>query len=115
MSVDSTRLQDLTPYLHAIWYSFYQIIVALYLLWGQVSYSSLAGVVIIIVTIPLTGRLSMYLKSLQKKLSGLRDERVRLCCEVFGGIKVIKLQSWEREYAQRIDKARENELDMLKK
>ena len=36
MSVDSTRLQDLTPYLHAIWYSFFQISLALYFLWQQV-------------------------------------------------------------------------------
>jgi len=35
MSVDSSRLQDLTPYLHALWYSFFQIILALYFLWGQ--------------------------------------------------------------------------------
>jgi len=36
MSVDSARLQDLTPYLHAIWYSFLQIGLALYFLWKQV-------------------------------------------------------------------------------
>jgi hypothetical protein len=43
MSVDSTRLQELTPYLHAIWYSFYQIAVALYFLWQQLGPSCLAG------------------------------------------------------------------------
>ena len=31
MAVDSTRLQDLTPYLHAVWYSLYQIMLALVL------------------------------------------------------------------------------------
>ena len=25
MAIDSTRLQELTPYLHAIWYSFFQV------------------------------------------------------------------------------------------
>lgn len=33
MSVDSTRLQDLTPYLHALWYSFFQVLIAMILLW----------------------------------------------------------------------------------
>lgn len=36
MSIDAQRLQDLTPYLHAVWYSFFQIAVALYFLYEQV-------------------------------------------------------------------------------
>ena len=43
MSVDSTRLQTLTSYLHAIWYSFVQIGLALYFLWGQVGIACLGG------------------------------------------------------------------------
>ena len=43
MSVDSTRLQTLTSYLHAIWYSFIQIGLALYFLWGQLGVACLGG------------------------------------------------------------------------
>lgn len=43
MSVDSNRLQTLTPYLHAIWYSFIQIALALYFLWSQLGPACLAG------------------------------------------------------------------------
>lgn len=56
MSVDSSRLQDLTPYLHALWYSILQIALALYFLWGQLGVSCLAGMVIIILSIPITGK-----------------------------------------------------------
>ncbi|VEU33618.1 unnamed protein product [Pseudo-nitzschia multistriata] len=35
MSVDAQRLQELTTYLHAVWFSFYQIGLALFLLWKQ--------------------------------------------------------------------------------
>ena len=35
MSIDAQRLQDLTTYLHAIWYSFWQISLALFFLWKQ--------------------------------------------------------------------------------
>lgn len=35
MSIDAQRLQELVTYLHAIWYSFYQIVFALFLLWKQ--------------------------------------------------------------------------------
>lgn len=35
MSIDALRLQELTTYLHAIWYSFWQIGLALFFLWQQ--------------------------------------------------------------------------------
>lgn len=35
MSIDAQRLQELTTYLHAIWYSFFQISLALFFLWRQ--------------------------------------------------------------------------------
>jgi ATP-binding cassette, subfamily C (CFTR/MRP), member 1 len=43
MSVDSARLQDLTPYLHALWYSFFQVTVAMTMLWRQLGLASIAG------------------------------------------------------------------------
>lgn len=43
MSVDSGRLQELTPYLHAVWYSFFQIIISMYFLWNQMGVSCLSG------------------------------------------------------------------------
>jgi ATP-binding cassette subfamily C (CFTR/MRP) protein 1 len=33
MTVDAQRIQDLTTYLHAIWYSFLQISLSIYFLW----------------------------------------------------------------------------------
>ena len=44
MSVDSNRLQTLTPYLHAIWYSFFQIGLAMYFLWGQLGRSTMVSI-----------------------------------------------------------------------
>ena len=36
VGIDAQRLQDLMTYLHAVWYSFFQIGLAMYFLWGQV-------------------------------------------------------------------------------
>ena len=115
MSVDSTRLQDLTPYLHAIWYSFYQITIALLLLWQQVGLASLAGVTVIILAMPFTRKVSSYLKNIQKQLSKVRDTRVKLCNEIFSGMKIIKLNAWETEYGKKIENARAEELELLRR
>lgn len=115
MSVDSTRLQELTPYLHAIWYSLYQITIAMYLLWQQVGPACLAGMAVIILGIPLTSRVSLYMKTLQKELSKIRDERIKLTNEVLSGMKVIKLQAWEGEFEKRIIEIRSRELGTFRK
>jgi hypothetical protein len=139
MSVDSTRLQDLTPYGHAIWYSLYQIVIAMALLWGQLGPACLAGAhfspslgpchsrdlnhfprvllllfygflldhhhaylpdpvflfcvcvagcAAIVLSIPMTSMVSRHLKTLQKALSKMRDDRVKVTNEVLAGMKV---------------------------
>lgn len=71
--------------------------------------------ILIIVTIPLTKHVSMHLKTLQKALSKVRDERIKLTNEVLTGMKVIKLQAWENEFENRIKDVRERELEIFKK
>jgi Tfp pilus assembly protein PilV len=70
---------------------------------------------LIILTIPLTGKVSMHLKTLQKALSTVRDERIKLTNEVLTGMKVIKLQAWEKEFESRIRDVRERELEIFKR
>jgi ATP-binding cassette, subfamily C (CFTR/MRP), member 1 len=109
MSVDSTRLQNLVSYLHAVWFTFLQMTLALYFLWQQVGVACLGGVTMIIIAIPVTQRISSYLKDIQKvchpplflllsrlaldlyfqELSAVRDERVKLSNEVLGSMKVV--------------------------
>jgi ATP-binding cassette, subfamily C (CFTR/MRP), member 1 len=45
ISIDAQRMQDLTTYLHAVWYSFVQIGLALFFLFRQLGASCLGGVV----------------------------------------------------------------------
>ena len=68
MSVDASRLQDLTPYLHAVWYSPLQILLALFFLWRELGVSCLAGMLVILGTIPLTGFIAKRMQALQVSL-----------------------------------------------
>ena len=115
MSVDSTRLQDLTPYLHACWYSLYQLSIALYFLYQQLGVSCITAVIVIILAMPLTGAVAKRLKKIQNAVSNLRDERVKVVNEVLGGMKVIKLQAWESKFNKHINELRDKELAELKK
>ena len=69
-----------------------------------------AGIIVIIVSIPITARISQYLKELQKELSTIRDSRIKLSNEVLAGMKVIKLQAWESQMQEKLNHVRDEEL-----
>merc|ERR1740124_339014 len=113
MTIDAQRIQDLTTYGHAIWYSFLQIIVALYFLWQQLGPSCLAGVAVIFILVPLNKYVAGWMARLQAKLMEARDLRVEINSEVLGSMKVVKFQNWEESFQRRILSLRNDELRRL--
>ncbi|ETW02811.1 hypothetical protein H310_05296 [Aphanomyces invadans] len=114
MSVDAQRLQEITNYLHAIWYALFQIGISSYLLYLQLGVSFLAGVIVMLLIIPATAAISQYMRTLQRALMTVKDERVKVVYEVLSGIKVIKLQAWENSFTNRVMQFRSNELERLR-
>ncbi len=113
MTVDAQRIQDLTTYLHAIWYSFFQIGMSIYFLWKQLGPSCLGGVAIILIMVPVNKIIAAWMGRLQKRLMVSRDERLNVNNEVLSSMKVIKLQAWEESFQKRILALRELELRQL--
>ena len=113
MTIDAQRIQDITTYGHAIWYSFVQIVLAIYFLWQQLGPSCLGGVAVILVMVPLNKTVAGWMGRLQKKLMAARDHRVDVNSEVLSSMKVIKLQAWEDSFKKRILALRDLELKRL--
>lgn len=113
LSIDAQRMQELTTYLHAIWYSIIQIGLALFFLWQQLGAASLGGVVIMIIMMPITKLVAQWLGGIQKSLMAAKDNRVNVNSEVLGNMKVIKLQAWEEPFAVKLLELRETELKEL--
>jgi ATP-binding cassette subfamily C (CFTR/MRP) protein 1 len=113
MSVDVQRLQDVVNLLHAIWYSWLQIMLALYFLWQQLGPSCLAGVLVILASIPLTGITAQWMGRLQKHLMAAKDQRVQINQEILANMKIVKVQAWERPFLKKITKFRQIELNKM--
>ena len=113
MTSDANRIQQLTTYLHAVWYSFLQITLAIYFLWKQVGPSCLGGAAVICIMIPVNKIIASWMGRLQRKLMKARDHRVEMNSEVLSNMKVIKLQAWEDSFQNRITELREKELKQL--
>lgn len=77
--------------------------------------ATLAGVIIMIITIPLTRYVSTKLAGIQRELMKVKDERIHVSSEALEGIKLIKLQAWERFFLEKISGIRGAELKVLRK
>ncbi|KAJ2781309.1 hypothetical protein GGI15_003253 [Coemansia interrupta] len=112
MSVDSYRILDFVGnYSHNMWSAPLQIVLALFLLYRTIGWSMLAGVAVMLVSIPASTHLSRIMRKMNKLLMGHRDKRMKMMDEVLSGIKIIKLYAWESSFIRRISDVR-NRLEL---
>lgn len=115
MSVDAQKLMDLCINLNLVWSSPLQISITMYLLIGILGPSVLAGLLIMVLMIPLNMFVARKTRALQVKQMGFKDSRVKLMGEIMNGIKVLKLYAWEKSFQEKVLKLRREELKVLRK
>lgn len=115
MSVDAQRFFELVSYLHVLWSGPLVIGVAIYLLWDILGVAVVAGLVVMILMIPLSGIIAAKLRDLQIVQMKVKDERVKSMNEILNGMKVLKLYAWEPSFEKLILGTREKEMDVLRK
>ena len=115
MSTDTEYLIDVAVYLHILWSAPFQIGIIIILLYRTLGYSVFAGVIAMILMLPLNGFLASLAKDFQTQHMTNKDRRLRLLSEVLAGIRTIKVYAWERCFLQRLDKARELEMGTLRR
>jgi ABC-type multidrug transport system fused ATPase/permease subunit len=115
MSVDTQRVMEYVQIANLLWICPLQIAVSIYLLWQQLQYGSLAGLIVMLLLLPINGFIGALMRGQQIRLLQQRDQRTKLMSEILNGIKVLKLYAWETSFVQLIRKFRAIELKNLRK
>ncbi|PHH87585.1 hypothetical protein CDD83_8663 [Cordyceps sp. RAO-2017] len=116
MAVDAQRLQDLTQFLQQAWSAPFQIIICMVSLYNLVGWSMMAGIVVMIVMMPVQGFVARIMKNLQKDQMKNKDARSRLINEIINNMKSIKLYAWGSAFMNKLNYVRnEQELKNLRK
>ncbi|GBM92933.1 Canalicular multispecific organic anion transporter 2 [Araneus ventricosus] len=102
MSVDTQRVMDYVQMANLLWSAPLQIVIAVYLLWQQLGVSTLGGLAVMILMIPLNGVISVFIRNFQVKLMKDKDKRTKLMNEIMNGIKVLKLYAWENSFIKEV-------------
>ncbi|GAB1603326.1 resistance-associated 1-like isoform X1, partial [Argonauta hians] len=115
MSIDCSRLQDAVPFLYVMLSAPIQISFSLYLLYQQLGPSVFAGLVLLLLFVPINGVLMGKIKMYQGQQMKNKDTRIKLMNEILNGIKVIKLYAWEESLLKKIGEIRAKEIKILRK
>ncbi|XP_066258696.1 probable multidrug resistance-associated protein lethal(2)03659 isoform X2 [Euwallacea similis] len=115
ISNDVGRFELVTVHAHYLWLAPLETIVVLILMYFQVGFTGMIGVILLLTFIP-------YQMYMGKKISIYRlataiktDERIRLMNEIISGIQVIKMYTWEKPFAKLVEIARRREMDQIRK
>ncbi|PWV16031.1 putative multidrug resistance-associated protein [Trypanosoma cruzi] len=91
LSVDVQRVADAVQTINDLWALPLQLAFALYLLYVQVSFAFVAGVVVTIILIPVNMQLAKRIKHVQTSLMRENDERVLTITEIMNNILCVKM------------------------
>ncbi|KAI9677492.1 MAG: hypothetical protein M1817_006446 [Caeruleum heppii] len=115
MAVDSFKVSEISAYLHFLWAGVpVQIIIAVTLLYQILGYSSIAGIGMMILLLPINIVIAKQFSKMQKKIMAATDARIHTTNEVLQNIRIIKFFAWEQRFGHIVNEKRSVELKALR-
>lgn len=114
-ATDAKRLaMDMIDF-HEAWLLPMTLIVGIVLVFLFFGYSSLVGVLAMIICGPILPVLGKFQTKFASKASEFRDERVKYMSEILNGIRIVKFYVFEDKMKEKVKQAREKEYSLLQK
>ncbi|KAF8980104.1 Multidrug resistance-associated protein 1 [Entomortierella lignicola] len=113
MSVDAERVGHALSFLPWAITSPFEIAVAMWLLYRQLGPSTLTGLGVVFLLIPVQTLIAKVLNNAKDKKLEAMDGRIRLLTDILSGIKAVKLYSWEQSFGIKLGDYRKIELKHL--
>lgn len=116
MAVDSFKVAEVCAYLHFLVAGVpVQVIIAVTLLYQILGWSSIAGIGVMVLLLPLNYFISSQFSKIQQAIMTTTDKRIHTTNEVLQNIRIIKFFAWEERFGQVVDESRAAELRKLRK
>ncbi|CAE6444373.1 unnamed protein product, partial [Rhizoctonia solani] len=115
MSTDLENITDGADFMFALVFAPVQIIFSIIFLYRILGWSSVVGMVFMIISFPIPGKLAQLVNTVQTERMKKTDERIQAISESLGVIRMIKLFGWEKKVIAQVEKKREAELHYYKK
>ncbi|KNE58349.1 hypothetical protein AMAG_03933 [Allomyces macrogynus ATCC 38327] len=113
VTTDTNRIDVVMPWVHTMWTSTLQIIIAMVLMVNYIGWAALAGIGLLVLFVPMQSRAMRAISAFRRKSQRITDRRVKLVNELLQGMKVVKLLAWERPFLAKIEEERHHELALV--
>ncbi|KAG0192526.1 hypothetical protein DFQ28_008764 [Apophysomyces sp. BC1034] len=114
LSVDAQKIGELTAYIFYVYAYPLQICISIWSLYKLLGNASLWGVLVIILTQPLTYYVTHRFETLHKTVMATTDKRLKIMNELLSAIRIVKFFAWEKQFRKRVVDAREVELKAIR-
>ncbi|KAF9922563.1 hypothetical protein FBU30_007314 [Linnemannia zychae] len=115
ISIDTNEIAQTSHYSHQLLILVLEIFLTTIFLFRIMGQSAFAGIFVMACLIPFNTRIARLATKIQVDLIAATDKRVEQMTELLQVIRMIKYFSWERNFYEKVDKARELELAYLRK
>ncbi|XP_048350845.1 ATP-binding cassette sub-family C member 4 isoform X2 [Sphaerodactylus townsendi] len=113
LSNDVNKFDQVTIFLHFLWAGPLQAVAITIFLWLEIGPSCLAGMAVLIILLPLQTCFGRLFSSLRTKTAAFTDVRIRTMNEVITGMRIIKMYTWEKLFADLVNNMRRKEISMV--
>ncbi|KAJ3221938.1 Multidrug resistance-associated protein 4 [Clydaea vesicula] len=115
MSNDVQRFEELCQVLCYLFIGPIELLLSVYFIYAQISYAAFVAVGLLFLLLPIQSFFSRIFTKLRGILVKFQDERVSSLSDMFSGIMIVKLYTWELPFCKQIQASREDEVRYLKK
>ncbi|CAG9762940.1 unnamed protein product [Ceutorhynchus assimilis] len=96
-----------------MWMETIRLCVVCYLIYNKMGWTGFVGVVILLVIVPAQIYVAKLIKNLRLSLSEKTDQRLQATQETLSAIKIIKMYTWEKVFAAKVEEKRRLEMTYL--
>lgn len=114
LSNDLAKFDIALAFFHDIWKGPFETILIGYLIYREIGVAGIVGIVFILSFIPIQSFIGRKAAHFRSQTTKRTDVRVRLMNEIINGIQVIKMYSWQENFAKVIEKVRRKEIAAVK-
>ncbi|XP_072478211.1 ATP-binding cassette sub-family C member 4 isoform X1 [Notamacropus eugenii] len=115
LSNDVNKFDHVTIFLHFLWAGPIQAVAVTALLWLEIGVSCLAGMVVLLILLPLQTCFGKLFSSFRSQTAAFTDVRIRTMNEVITGMRIIKMYAWEKPFSDLIAYLRKKEISKILK
>jgi ABC-type multidrug transport system fused ATPase/permease subunit len=113
ISVDTQKLYEVTQEGHLIWALPLSVFLVSFFLYRTLGPSTLVGIAVLMGFVPLIQQVTSKMLTVRGKRVVYADQRVEIVSNMLQGIKVTKLNNYEKNYHTRVTETRDAELKYL--